>query len=120
MDVSKAKTFQEEDVDFLVQTVDDQVYRVEVKNDRMADETGNICFETKSNSNEGCLQRSKADYIFYVTKKCVYCFSLPDIKWHIEITEPTEVCMGDNARGYLLSIKELKNAGILKTVKENI
>jgi len=116
MDVSQAKTFQEEDVDFIVQTIDNQVYKVEIKTDRQADRTGNICYETRSNSNEGCLSRSTADYVFYVTAKKIYVFNLKDVRYHIDITCPKEVPMGDNARGYLLDIEELKNANVIKEI----
>lgn len=113
MDVTQAKKYQNDDIDLLVQTNDDEVYSVEIKRDTMADKTGNIPYETKSNSNVGCLERSKADYIFWVTDNHIYWHSLTSIRKYIDLTEPVLIKMGDNARGYLLPIEDLKEKGVL-------
>lgn len=120
LDVSKSKTFQNDDIDFIVQTIDGEAYKVEVKNDRCADRTGNMFYETKSNSNVGCLARSKADYVFYITSKHIYCFNLKIIRNYIEKTKPNEISGGDNARGYLLKISELIEKGVMQEINGNL
>ena len=116
LDVSKDPYYQAKDIDILVQRNDGIIVKYEVKSDRQADETGNICFEVSSNGNEGCLARSEADYIFYKTEKHNYLFSLKDMRSFLQTHPYGEYEMGDGARGYLLNIEDLKSEGILKEV----
>lgn len=109
MDVRKDKYFQDKDIDFLQLDFNNNVNKIEVKTDRQAHETGNIAFETESNSKEGCLARSEADYIYYYIEKTgeVIILKLPELKGYIKHKNPREIPMGDNARGYLLDIQSL-------------
>ena len=109
LDVRKDKYFQEKDIDFLQLDFNSNVNKIEVKTDRQAHKTGNIAFETKSNSNTGCLERSEADYIYYYIphSRAVIVIKLDLLKGFIIHTKPREVDMGDNARGYLLRIQDL-------------
>ena len=116
LDVSKDPYYQSKDIDILVQRKDGVIVKYEVKSDRKADETGNICFETSSNGNEGCLQRSEADYIFYKTEKHNYLFSLKDMREFLRTHPYGEYEMGDGAKGYLLNLEDLKLARVLKEV----
>ena len=119
MDVTKDKKYQEDDIDFLVQTIEDKIYHIEVKNDKQTDKTGNIVYETMSHTNKGCLARSKADLIYYVTEHAMYCFSLTNIRLFISHTNPKEVLMGDGAKGYLLSVRSMLDGGYIQIVEEN-
>lgn len=109
LDVRKDKYFQEKDIDFLQLDFNNNVNKIEVKTDRQAHLTGNIAFETKSNSNKGCLERSEADYVLYylIETKETLLIDLPMLKGYIKQYNPKEIVMGDNARGYLISIKDL-------------
>lgn len=109
LDVRKDRYFQDKDIDFLQLDFNNNVNKIEVKTDRQAHETGNIVFETKSNSNEGCLARSEADYIYYYIEKTkeVIILRLKELKGFIIHTKPKEVPIGDNARGCLLDIQKL-------------
>lgn len=109
MDVRKDKYFQQKDIDFLQLDLNNNVNKVEVKTDRKAHETGNIAFETDSNGNVGCLERSEADYIYYYLEqtKEVIILKLRELKGYIKHTNPREITMGDNAKGYLLNIQNL-------------
>lgn len=109
MDVRKDKYFQQKDIDFLQLDLNNNVNKVEVKTDRKAHETGNIAFETDSNGNVGCLERSEADYIYYYLEqtKEVIILKLRELKGYIKHTNPREITMGDNAKGYLLNIQSL-------------
>ena len=116
LDVSKDPYYQAKDIDILVQRNDGVIVKYEVKSDRQADETGNICFEVTSNGNVGCLQRSEADYIFYKTENHNYLFSLAEMRAYLKTHPYGEYEMGDGARGYLLNIEDLRVEGILKEV----
>lgn len=109
LDVRKDKYFQEKDIDFLQLDFQNKVNKIEVKTDRQAHETGNIAFETMSNTNIGCLERSEADFIYYYIEKTdeVIIIKLKELKGYIKHTSPREITMGDNARGYLLNIQDL-------------
>lgn len=109
LDVRKDKYFQAKDIDFLQLDFSNTVNKIEVKTDRQAHETGNIAFETMSSSNEGCLARSEADYIYYYIEKTkeVIILKLKELKGFINHINPKEIMMGDSARGYLLNIQML-------------
>lgn len=109
LDVRKDKYFQAKDIDFLQLDFQNNVNKIEVKTDRKAHETGNIAFETDSNGNVGCLERSEADYIYYYLEKSkeVIILKLKELRGYIKHTNPREITMGDNAKGYLLDIQNL-------------
>ena len=118
IDVSQDKQrFQLYDVDLLFITNDNQCYWVEVKRDTKTDETGNICYELTSNGNSGCLARSNADIIFYISKRFIYIFSLKNVREYINKTNPKEIAMGDGATGYLLKAQDLVDKKIARKVE---
>lgn len=108
-DVSEDDRYQNKDVDFLVLTLSNQVYGVEVKTDFKAHETGNIFFEVDSAGNVGCLERTTADFIYYYVyhSKKLYVIITNRLKEFINSRLLTMVNGGDNAKGYLISIKDL-------------
>lgn len=108
-DVSDDTRYRINDVDFLVQTYNNQVYGVEVKTDFKAHETGNIFFETDSNGNVGCLERTTADYIYYYIyhSKKLYVIITKRLKQLIESGRFYKVKGGENAEGYLIPIERL-------------
>lgn len=109
LDVRHDRYFQDRDIDFLALKTNGQVDRWEVKTDRQAHQTGNLVFETKSNSNEGCLARSEAQWIWYAIPETneTIIVDFAKLKGYVLHKKPNEVSMGDNARGYLLNIQEL-------------
>lgn len=110
-DVSKELHFQKYDVDFICTTKSGNEQWIEVKYDRETERTRHIVYETKSNGNVGCLARSIADLVLYITDKNIYWFDLEELRNYIYITKPKEITMGDNARGYLLELDELLKIG---------
>ena len=109
LDVRKDGFFQEKDIDFLQQTVDGKVNKIEVKSDRQAHETRNIVYETVSNGNTGCLLRSNADYVYYYFTESneVFLISMSALRWYVSHTMLNTVRMGDGAEGYLINIDDL-------------
>ena len=125
-DVSKDKHFQKLDVDFIVEDIKGGKMWVEVKYDSFTDgcqelnikATHNICFEISSNGNVGCLARSRADMICYITTKYIYMFKLNDVKKFINDNKPPLRDMGDGAKGYLLNVDNLLNNKLMYIAKE--
>lgn len=120
IDVRNDKRFQAEDVDFLVETTDRQFRYVEVKTDYMAHRTGNIAFEISSSGNPGCLQRTKADEVFYYLPETntVHVLNVSKVRDYIDTYRLQERPMGDSAIGYLIPIDRLCEFGAVRTVKE--
>lgn len=127
MNVTKdTRYFQEEDVDFIVKYYDGNIYKIEVKTDFKAHETGNIYYEVNSYTTKGCFARTKADLVMYYIPKTYTLLQIdvPKIRSYIE--ENKENLKLTNAgtfetgvsSGYLLKINELKDKGILKEIKE--
>ena len=107
IDSSNDEYYQKLDVDLLVLTNTGKIVKYEVKYDRMCDETGNIVFETKSNGNIGCLERSHADWLYYRTKSTTYLIDMASLRKYIQYELPTEIDMGDGAKGFLLKVDRL-------------
>lgn len=120
VDVRKDKYFQANDVDFLQILTNGKCNKIEIKTDRKAHETGNIVYETKSNENLGCLERTIADYIIYCLSGNgnIYCFNPQVVKKYIEFTNPKEIDMGDGAKGYLLDIEDLMKKKVIKELEK--
>ena len=67
-DVRNFKAYQNADVDYVA--YDNEARKMmnyEVKTDFQANNTGNVAYELTSNGNPGCLGRSAADYVAYIT-----------------------------------------------------
>lgn len=68
--VQNIKEYQEYDIDFIVTFKNKMKYTIEVKTDTY--KSGNLYYETKScveRNTIGCLEKTKADYIFYYFSK---------------------------------------------------
>lgn len=114
MDVREDEYFKGKDIDFLVLKPDNQILKVEVKTDYQGHKTGNIAFETKTNKNIGCLEKSEADWIYYYLQEAEesYLVNLPRLRQYIAQIKPIEIAMGDNAKGYLLKLADLEKQKI--------
>lgn len=69
-DVSHLWDYRNKDIDFIAE-INGREYTIEVKCDEITERTGNIFYETISNTTTntlGCMVKTKADYIFYVLK----------------------------------------------------
>lgn len=109
MDVRSDKRSQDDDIDFIVQYTNKQVYKIEVKTDRMAHETGNIIYELTSNGNPGCMARSKADYFYYYIPglKKIYVLNCKGLRDFLDEHFYPEKNMGDGATGIVLPLKDI-------------
>ena len=114
IDVRHDTLFQELDVDFIQETHDNQIRKLEVKTDTMAHNTGNLAYEHTSNKHYntiGCFEKTRADYIFYyltVTKE-LYILHTNSLREYVKSNRNKlrEVCMGDNALGYLIKLNSM-------------
>ena len=122
VDVRKDKRFQEKDIDFLVENADQQFTSVEVKTDFKAHETGNIVYELTTSGNIGCFEKTQADYIAYFIPKTkqVHMIHVRALRSYIDKNKPNEIRMGDNATGFLIKIKDLVDAKVIKTTYEGV
>lgn len=103
-DVRKDVRYQALDIDFVLHKTDGNIMKIEVKTDRLGHRTGNFVYETKSNSNEGCLSRSQADVVFYYLSETqtLYLVYLGSLRQYLSQVYYREIPMGDGARGYLV------------------
>lgn len=112
-DVRENKLFQDLDVDYLLYQYNKPTCMIEVKTDYVAHRTGNIVFEHTSNKTAntiGCFRKTKADKLLYFISKTatLYILNMREFREYVFENKSnfTEVNMGDDARGYLISIKE--------------
>lgn len=117
-DVSEDGEYQEQDIDFVVDSkrVPGKKIYIEVKNDTRIASTGNIFFETMSNvdySTEGCFSKTKANYIAIVSEseRLIYFVKTQFLKKFIE-EHSHELRFiprvpGSNSCGYLIPLKKL-------------
>ena len=122
VDVRQDKVFQSQDIDFLIENFDRQFTPIEVKTDFKAHETGNIVYEISTSGHLGCFEKTKAAYIYYYipASKIVYMIDVVALRTYIHQLRPEEKKMGDNATGFLLSIKDLLNAKVIKYTYKNV
>ena len=130
-DVRNFKTYQNADVGYVA--YDNEARKMvnyEVKTDFQANNTGNVAYELTSNGNPGCLGRSAADYVAYITfateqnpNTHFYMINLPewrklisnsnkDSKWIFRWNAP----MGEGAVGHLFKIEGLLSEGVARQV----
>lgn len=130
-DVRNFKAYQNADVDYVA--YDNEARKMmnyEVKTDFQANNTGNVAYELTSNGNPGCLGRSAADYVAYITfateqnpNTHFYMINLPewrklisnsnkDSKWIFRWNAP----MGEGAVGHLFRIEGLLSEGVARQV----
>jgi len=122
VDVRQDKEFQAQDIDFLVENFDRQFTPIEVKTDFKAHETGNIIYELSTSGHIGCFEKTKARYIYYYVPadRVVYAISVKALRNYVKKVQPEERRMGDNATGYLLPIKDLLKANVIKSTHEGV
>lgn len=119
VDVRKDKRyFQNEDVDFLIITQENDVYKVEVKTDGLMYKTNNIVYELTNSKNKGCFEKTKADVIYYydVVNRILYQLDIKLIRKFIKSNNLQIREIGDNATGYIIPVEVLENRKILKKV----
>ena len=130
-DVRNFKAYQNADVDYVA--YDNEARKMvnyEVKTDFQANNTGNVAYELTSNGNPGCLGRSAADYVAYITfateqnpNTHFYMINLPewrklisnsnkDSKWIFRWNAPME----EGAVGHLFRIEGLLSEGVARQV----
>ena len=116
VDVSRDEWFQQFDIDFLQIDIQNNINKIEVKTDRLADKTGNMVYEIwsdKRTHSKGCFEKTEADYIFYflINTRMLYIFNTKELReWvltHIDNLKQTD--MGDNAFGYVIRLSDLKD-----------
>lgn len=122
VDVRQDKHFQEDDIDFLVENTSRQFTPIEVKTDYKAHETGNIVYEASTSGHIGCFEKTKAKYIYYYIPgaKKVHVINVKDFRTYLHETRPEEKKMGDNATGFLIPIKDLIDAKVIKHTYEGV
>ena len=108
-DVRDDFRYRECDIDFLVESRDKQWHRIEVKTDWQAHRTGNLVFETKTSGKIGCLEKTKADIIFYFVAESGtgYWIGAQLLKRYAHSGEFELVKMGDRAEGYLIPLANI-------------
>lgn len=122
VDVREDATFQEKDIDFLVEDFKRQFTPFEVKTDYKAHETGNVVYEMSTSGHLGCFTKTEAKYIMYYVPESreVYQIDVKAMRTYLYKVRPEERKMGDNATGFLLPIKELKENGVIVRTFEGV
>ena len=122
VDVRDDKDFQEKDIDFLVENLDRQFTPIEVKTDFKAHETGNLVYEVTTSGHIGCFEKTQAKYIAYFIPKAeeVHLVDVKKLRSYIHSTQPEPRDMGDNAKGFLLPIEDLKKNKVIVTTYEGV
>lgn len=128
-DCTDLKVLQTADVDFIAYSKSlKKLVAYEVKTDLQANNTGNLAFETTSNGNPGCLMRSAADYVIYITmgtnkNPITHYFEIDLNKWRNMILQSDadnndafrwNINMGEGAKGHLYKADFLVEQGIAK------
>ena len=119
VNVTNDEWFQQFDIDFLQITKDNQINKIEVKTDRMADRTGNMVYEVYSDRRtytQGCFEKTEADYIFYylINTNILYIFNTQELReWvHKHKDKLWKTYMGDYAIGYVIPLSNLKDISV--------
>lgn len=118
VDVRDDLRFREEDVDFLIEDINRQFTKVEVKTDFMLDKTGNFAYEKESSKTyhtQGCFEKTKADFIAYYVPNInkVYLINVGLLRDFVHGSNLRLVQMGDDALGHLIPLNELKQREII-------
>lgn len=122
VDVRRDKEFQTQDIDFLIENNERQFTPIEVKTDFKAHNTGNLVYEVSTSGHLGCFEKTNAKYIFYYipAEKVVHMIDVIALRTYIHKIRPEERKMGDNATGFLIPIKDLKEAKVIKITYEGV
>ena len=123
IDTSDDIFFQSLDIDFLWQTKNNKIYKLEIKTDRLADKTKNIIYEYYSNKTyqtEGCFEKTEADYILYYIINENYFYNLNVKKLRQYVNEKKDKLkikyMGDDALGYIIPIRLIEKYRLGKKI----
>lgn len=125
-DVSENPEYQEQDIDFVVESrkVPGKTVSVEVKNDQRIYETGNIFFETMSNvdySTEGCFKKSKSELMAIVSEKerAIYFVGTEILRKFVDENSESlrfiSRVPGSDSCGYLIPVKRIKQNVVKKS-----
>ena len=123
IDVRKDKRyFNKEDVDFLVQTWKNDIYKIEIKTDFKAHETNNLFYEIKTLTDKGCFDRTKSDIIFYYIPQLNQILKVGVDRIRKYITNNSNnlkvINGGDyGTTGYLINIDMLEKSNVLKKIQ---
>ena len=123
VDVRLDKRFQEMDVDFMIENNQRQFYYIEIKTDQHGHETGNIVYEKTTSGNIGCLEKTKADYIFFyiVGSQKLLIVRIDKLREYIKKNKRLRLIpMGDNGECYLLNIDDLRRQKVIEEEMEGI
>ena len=123
IDVSDDLFFQNLDIDLILQDINNNVYKIEIKTDKIAYYSRNIVYESVSNkkyNTKGCFKKTKADIIIYYIPqaKCFYLINVYKLKKYVNKHKDklTIKYMGDNAIGYIIPIRLINKYNIGKKI----
>lgn len=122
VDVRLDKEFQDKDIDFLVENNKRQFTSIEVKTDLKAHETGNLVYELSTSNHIGCFEKTEAKYIMYYipASKIVHMIDVRELRNYVYTNRPDEIRMGDNATGFLIPLKDLIKANVIKRTYKGV
>lgn len=122
VDVREDKNFQEQDIDFLVESDKRQFFSVEVKTDFKAHDTGNIVYEVTTSGNIGCFEKTQAKFIAYFIPESeeVHLIDVKRFREYVNRIRPEPRPMGDNATGYVIPIESLKENDVIICTYEGV
>ena len=123
IDVRDNKGFQQDDIDFiLISLITKQIIYIEVKSDFLTHRTKNIVYEKISSrhaNTKGCFEKTKSHYILYYIDyfQTFLVLDTKMLQYYVQ-TQPVqalkEVCMGDNAKGFLLPMNSVIHQNFFK------
>lgn len=121
-DVTEDELWMGLDVDFISYSIYGDIYRIEVKSDRLAHKTGNLAYEVISNRYKntiGCFEKTVADFMFYYLSETdeMYYINIELLRNYVHNEDYKLVNMGDYALGYLIKLNILLELKIAKKVK---
>ena len=116
IDLRYDKTFQEKDIDFMVENQTRQFNYVEVKTDFKAHETGNLAYEITTSGHAGCFDKTEANMIAYYLpeSKELYLIDARGLRNYVYRKQGEPRPMGDNAMGFLIPFKELERNNLIR------
>lgn len=113
IDVRYDKYFQDIDIDFIRETIDNKIQKLEIKTDLKAHKTGNLAYEFISNkyiNSTGCYEKTEADYILYFLfeTNILYIIKTNLLKEFVKTNDFKQIEMGNNALGFLIKLDLLE------------
>lgn len=120
-DLRDDKTARAKGIDFLMtgyNNIENYNTTFFVKSDSYADKTGNMVYEIESYGSKGCMEKTQADILVYVTKKHTYLITIEKLRKYIEKKNPPLRKMGENSKGYFIRIALLLQDKIAREIKD--